>query len=63
MGLPGSGGFSPENKQSVLLGFFPSEFSGLRMQVDRLEQTDGPTGYALAFQYNITIGAHPAHSY
>ena len=63
VGLPHSTDFAPQNKQSLLLGFFPSEFSGLRLQLDHLATTGQPDGYAVAFQYNITVGAHPAHSY
>ncbi len=52
-----------KNKQSVLLGFFPSEFSGLRVQLDRLVVENLPNEYKFAFQYNVSIGAHPAHAY
>ena len=53
-----------EHKQSALIGFFPSEFSGFRAQYDHVN--NGPRGkadHALSLQYNITIGAHPAHAY
>lgn len=63
VGVPHDDAFSPENKQSVLLGFYPSEFSGFRVQLDHTSSANQPSGYAVAFQTNIVIGAHPAHSY
>ncbi len=53
-----------QDKVSGLLGFFPSEFSGLRVQYDYLT-TEGKSDadHAIALQYNISIGAHPAHAY
>ena len=62
-GIPASAGFADENKQSALLGFFPSEFSGFRIQYDHYQAGSGPTAYNIAFQTNISIGAHPAHAY
>lgn len=53
-----------ERKQSVLLGFFPSEFSGFRAQYDHLGATGlGQDDHRFTVQWNISIGAHPAHSY
>ena len=63
VGLPRSSDITTQNKQSALLAFFPSEFSGFRIQYDHLAQKDLPAGHNIAFQYNITIGAHPAHAY
>jgi hypothetical protein len=52
------------DKQSALVGFFPSEFSGLRLQYDRIHDRARPRiDHTIAFQYNISIGAHPAHAY
>ncbi len=50
-------------KQSALLGFYPSEFSEFRLQYDHLLADRQPTEHAVTLQWNITIGAHPAHSY
>lgn len=51
-------------KQSVLLGFFPTEFSGFRLQYDHLKPSDAETAeHRVALQWNISIGAHPAHNY
>jgi len=64
VGLPKSKNLSLVTKQSALLGFFPSEFSGLRIQYDWIQDRARPKkDYAVAFQYNISIGAHPAHAY
>jgi hypothetical protein len=62
-GLPRSETFSDRRKQSALLGFYPSEFSGFRLQYDHMNGGDQPAGHAITLQWNITIGAHPAHSY
>jgi hypothetical protein len=52
------------DKQSALLAFLPSEFSGLRLQYDRIHDQSRPRiDHTIAFQYNVTIGAHPAHAY
>lgn len=52
------------DKQSALLGFYPSEFSGLRLQYDLIHDRARPRhDHTIAFQYNISIGAHPAHAY
>jgi hypothetical protein len=64
MGIPREVGYPVQRKQSALIGFIPSEFNGLRLQYDRL--ADGARNkpdHTIAFQYNISIGAHPAHAY
>ena len=64
VGLPRSPGVSIQSKESALLGFFPSEFSGIRVQYDLIQNQARPqTDHAIALQYNVTIGAHPAHAY
>ena len=63
-GLTHSPGLTRTNKQSALLGFFPSEFSGIRFQYDRLKaQGAATTNQVFTVQYNVSIGAHPAHNY
>lgn len=53
-----------ERKQSLLLSFFPSEFSGFRAQYDHIASAGGhPNDHRIALQWNISIGAHPAHAY
>lgn len=56
-------GFEDSSRQSALLGFFPSEFSGFRLQYDRRTGTDAPTEHVARLQWIISIGAHPAHAY
>jgi hypothetical protein len=51
-----------KKRLSFLVGFFPSEFSGFRLEYGRTEQI-ATTDHALALQFNISIGAHPAHAY
>ncbi|MGE0614324.1 MAG: hypothetical protein AB7P04_01675 [Bacteriovoracia bacterium] len=62
VGIPKASALPDQVKQSALLGFFPSEFSGIRLQYDHL-LTDNRHDHALALQYNVSIGAHPAHAY
>ncbi len=63
-GLPHSDAISVVDKQSVLLGLFPTEFSGLRLQFDRLrDHQDDSADQTISLQYIVAIGAHPAHSY
>ncbi len=64
VGLPHSDSLNVATKESALLAFLPSEFSGLRLQYDWIQDKARPqTDHAIAFQYNISIGAHPAHAY
>lgn len=52
------------SKQSALIGFLPSEFSGLRFQWDRIhDRARTRVDYAYSLQLNVSIGAHPAHAY
>lgn len=53
-----------QTKETLLLGFFPSEFSGIRLQLDNIT-TQGLVENELrvGLQYNVSIGAHPAHTY
>ncbi len=52
-----------QRKQSLLVGFIPSEFSGLRLQYDH--HTDGSVKaeQRILLQMNYSIGAHAAHAY
>lgn len=53
-----------EKKISALIAFYPSEFSGLRMQIDQLSDADRDHPLrTFLLQGNIVIGAHPAHAY
>jgi hypothetical protein len=46
---------------SLLLTFWPSEFSQVRTQYRRTSYADGGTGNELLFQFLFSIGAHGAH--
>ncbi len=54
----------PDRQQrfSALLAFVPSEFSALRLQYN-LNKEGNQSVHQLAFQLNVTLGAHPAHAY
>lgn len=52
-----------KRKQSVLVGFVPSEFSSLRAQYDHLNDDSQKVEHKLSLQLNFSIGAHPAHTY
>jgi hypothetical protein len=63
-GLSHDVGLRGQDRQSALVAFFPSEFSGFRLEYDHTSQDHvARADHALALQYNVTIGAHPAHSY
>lgn len=52
-----------QHKQSALVSFFPSEFSGVRLQYDRTTGGGKDPLDTVLVQGNLVIGAHPAHSY
>lgn len=62
-GLPHSSTLPTKHKQSLLLAFFPSEFSGLRLQYDTTQEQGLNRQHAVTLQYSISIGFHPAHQY
>jgi hypothetical protein len=63
LGLPIEEGLDRTQKQSALLGFYPSEFSGFRLQYDHQQVGEATAEHVIQLQYNLAIGAHPAHSY
>lgn len=64
LGLPKPATISRLTKQSAVLAFIPSEFSGIRLQYDHQRtENQAKADHTASLQYNITIGAHPAHSY
>ncbi|NDD91404.1 hypothetical protein EBZ37_04900 [bacterium] len=63
LGIPRDPSFAPKQKQSALLGFFPSEFSGYRLQHDHQSEAGGDSNHSVALQWNVSLGAHPAHAY
>jgi hypothetical protein len=46
---------------SVILTFWPTEFSQVRTQVRRINFAEGTAATELLFQFNFSIGAHAAH--
>ena len=48
---------------SVLLTYWPSEYSQLRGQYRRTTYADGPTANEFLFQLQFSIGAHGAHPF
>lgn len=52
-----------QKKQSLLVGFIPSEFSGIRLQYDQLNDGATEDEKRVLVQFNYSIGAHPAHAY
>jgi hypothetical protein len=64
IGRPSSDLLPIQKKQSVLLAFLPSEFSGFRLQYDHLKDgSRAKDDHTVGFQFNVSIGAHPAHAY
>lgn len=45
------------------LVYVPSEFSSLRLELDRFDTEGAPPNWAARAQLNFTIGSHPAHLY
>lgn len=51
-------------KSSVLLAYVPSEFSAIRLQYDSIDDPSAAdTEERVTLQFNLTMGAHPAHNY
>lgn len=49
---------------SALIGYIPSEFSGIRLQYDIIDSNEFEEDEKrLSLQFNMSIGAHPAHTY
>ena len=52
-----------DSGHSVLLTYWPSEFSQIRGQYRRIKYGEGPTANELLFQFLFSIGAHGAHPF
>ncbi|MEO6269767.1 MAG: hypothetical protein ABIP08_05635 [Lautropia sp.] len=61
-GLGPAGDYRPR-KDSLLLDFNASEFSRLRLQVAQDRSRPGSADRQLLLQYQMSLGAHGAHSY
>src|SRR4029450_12988633 len=55
-------GYRP-SKNTVMVDWSPSEFSRLRLQLARDRAREGLTDNQLSLQYQMSLGAHGAHSY
>lgn len=51
------------SKNSLMIDFNPSEFSRVRLQFARDKAREGITDNQLFLQYQMSLGAHGAHSY
>jgi hypothetical protein len=60
--LLAEGGFHP-HKNSVMVDYSPSEFSRVRLQLARDNARDGRADNQLFIQYQMSLGAHGAHSF
>jgi hypothetical protein len=52
-----------DDGESLLLTYWPSEFSQIRGQYRRMKYAEGPLANELLFQFLISIGAHGAHPF
>lgn len=53
-----------QRRYTALVGFNPSEFSGIRLQYSRTNDAREPDPeQKIYLQFSYTIGVHPAHSY
>jgi hypothetical protein len=56
--------FADTSKVSALIGFIPTEYSGLRLQFDSIDaDTEVDKEHRVALQWNMSWGSHPAHNY
>jgi hypothetical protein len=55
-------GYRP-SKNTLMLDFNASEFSRVRLQFARDRSREGVTDNQLFLQYQMSLGAHGAHSY
>ena len=60
--LPGDAS-AIDTGQSLVLTYWPSEFSQVRAQYRRTDYALGPTANELLFQFQFSIGAHGAHPF
>ena len=63
LGLNSSKSINASKRHTALLAFVPSEFSGVRLQYENTNDGQAKDEKRLSLQFNISIGAHPAHAY
>ena len=52
-----------DSGQSLILTYWPSEFSQIRGQYRRTKYAEGPAANEVLFQFQFSIGAHGAHTF
>jgi hypothetical protein len=50
-------------RHTALVAFLPSEFSGIRLQYENIDDGQPVKEERALLQFNISMGAHPAHTY
>ncbi|MDC1174912.1 hypothetical protein OAT67_05940, partial [Bacteriovoracaceae bacterium] len=63
LGLNRSRSIAASKRHTALLAFLPSEFSGVRLQYEKINDGQVKDENRVSLQFNISIGAHPAHVY
>ncbi|MBT4792718.1 MAG: hypothetical protein HON90_14180 [Halobacteriovoraceae bacterium] len=63
LGLNESKTIDAVKRHTGLVAFLPSEFSGIRLQYETIDDGQTKDEKRVSLQFNISIGAHPAHAY
>ncbi|OUR97410.1 hypothetical protein A9Q84_13880 [Halobacteriovorax marinus] len=63
LGLNDSKSIASSKRHTGLIAFLPSEFSSVRLQYETIDDGQVKDEKRLSLQLNISIGAHPAHTY
>ena len=63
LGLNKSQDLEISKRHTGLIAYLPSEFSGVRLQFETIDDGLESDENRVSLQLNISIGAHPAHSY
>ena len=63
LGLNKSKAIAAIKRHTGLIAFLPSEFSGVRLQYETIDDGQAKDEKRISLQMNISIGAHPAHAY
>ena len=63
LGLNDPENIAPSKRHTGLIAFLPSEFSSVRLQYETIDDGQAEDEKRLSLQLNISIGAHPAHTY
>ena len=63
LGLNKSKTINASKRHTGLIAFLPSEFSGIRLQYETIDDGQVIDEKRVSLQLNISIGSHPAHAY